>query len=323
MLLDIPPRYMWGWGAGLSGYCGSASIQSVGIYFGNWLSQDTVRAVTGATGPSHEIELGSDGCCAAADVLRALRLNATQWPYWAEARPQAPAFLRWLAAAVDAAEPAIFGLYMKTETGSRFDHIVPLVGFGASGQQLIFNDLHANRSQTVRTPGFIRSRAQCRAMLPWLERFSYCLPDDINYGLRVHGNADAEGELLPTRLTMASRSEPDYSAEDGWGETPCLLTATLTASRLLPGQPYTLLRFDRRSAVPDRGFLLAGGAAVRVEFIAATSTQRWDVSFPSNSTIFYRVVRGTATNLATNSAAAAGATGWAKAEEAGAAQAVY
>ena len=27
MRLDIPPRLMWGWGPGVSGYCGSATIR--------------------------------------------------------------------------------------------------------------------------------------------------------------------------------------------------------------------------------------------------------------------------------------------------------
>jgi hypothetical protein len=179
---------------------------------------------------------------------------------------------------------------METEVGSRFDHIVPLVGFGGPGQ-LVFNDLHSNQSMAVWPSNFTRSRAQCRYPEPWPDRFAYCLPAETNYGVRVHGNADAEGELLPARLVMASWSEPDYSAEDGLRERPCTLTATLTASRLHPGQPYTMLRFDQPDAVPDRGFLLARGAAARVEFVPISDTYRWDVSFPSNSTTFFRVVR--------------------------------
>lgn len=27
MILPIPPRYMWGWGPGMSGYCGEMSTQ--------------------------------------------------------------------------------------------------------------------------------------------------------------------------------------------------------------------------------------------------------------------------------------------------------
>ena len=38
VLLDVPPRYMWGWGKGLRGYCGETSYQSFGIFYGNWVS---------------------------------------------------------------------------------------------------------------------------------------------------------------------------------------------------------------------------------------------------------------------------------------------
>ena len=52
--LDLPPRHMWGWSppggrapATASGYCGSMSLQTVGLYYGNWLSQDAVRGMSG------------------------------------------------------------------------------------------------------------------------------------------------------------------------------------------------------------------------------------------------------------------------------------
>ncbi len=47
VILNIPPRQMWGWGAGMNGYCGETSFQSVGIYYGNWYSQERVRYADG------------------------------------------------------------------------------------------------------------------------------------------------------------------------------------------------------------------------------------------------------------------------------------
>ena len=39
-ILDIPPRFMWGWGSSEdSGYCGSASTQTMGLFYGNWISE--------------------------------------------------------------------------------------------------------------------------------------------------------------------------------------------------------------------------------------------------------------------------------------------
>jgi len=290
MLLDLPPRYMWGWGVGLSGYCGSASVQSIGIFYGNWLSQDAVRGSTGSTQASNELSLGAGGCCATVDVLRRLGMNATQWPFATAARPQAPAFLRWLAAAAAADEPAIFGVFMKTETASDFDHIVPFRGFDASGS-LVFNDLQSNLSTRVRPASFTSSRELCAAALPWPERFAYCLPEDTDYGLRVHGNADPQGALLPARLALASWSEPDYSQEDQRHEQPTALTATLTTWRLEPGATYARLRFEGAAPASERNFLSAPDVVQRTNFVARGTHQSWQVELASNSTVFFRVVR--------------------------------
>lgn len=293
MLLDVPPRRMWGWGPGLSGFCGSASIQTVGIYYGNWLSQNAVRALTGSTDAAHQVMLGSGGCCAAVHILRKLRLNVTQWPYGTAALPQAPAFLRWLAESAIMAQPVIFAVYMKTESNDRFDHIVPFVGFDEV-RRLVFNDLHSNSSLRVSPASFISSRALCRASLPWPERFAYCLPMDTNYGIRVHGNMDENGELLPARLSMDDWSEPDYSLEDQRHEQPSMLTATLTASGLVPGVMYTRLCFNNVLTLPTHGFFSSSGTAERTDFMATCTVHSWRVRFASNSTTFFRVVRSTA-----------------------------
>jgi hypothetical protein len=180
-LLDVPPRYMWGWGPGTSGYCGSMTIQSIGIYFGNYVSQDLVRGETGGHDGKHEVLLGRGGCCSAIDIMPKLRLNATQWKYWDEPEPQHAAFLRWMRHAADAGEPVAFGVYMKTESDEDFDHIVPLVGFDDAGR-LAFNDLHSNVTLHEDLPAFVSSRERCHAALPWSERFAYCLPSRVNYG---------------------------------------------------------------------------------------------------------------------------------------------
>jgi hypothetical protein len=221
-LLDVPPRYMWGWGPGVSGYCGSMTIQTTLLYFGSYASQDRVRGQTGGRSGAHEIVLGRSGCCSAIDIMPQLGLNVTQWPYRTEPQPQHLAFLRWMKAGVALGEPTAFGVYMKTEDNPGFDHIVPLVGFAGdpAHERLVFNDLHANQSMHAPIATFVASRAACRAALPWSERFAYCLPRDVNFGVRVRGNLDAQGALLPARLLMDEWSEPDYSAEDGKGERP-------------------------------------------------------------------------------------------------------
>ena len=94
----------------MSGYCGSASLQTVALYYGNWLSQDAVRGTTGGHDGRHELLLGDGGCCASAAIAAQLRLNVTQWPHAKVPAPQHAAFVDWMTTAIDASEPVVFGV---------------------------------------------------------------------------------------------------------------------------------------------------------------------------------------------------------------------
>ena len=183
---------------------------------------------------------------------------------------------------------------METENGAAYDHIVPLVGYTerrGSQVELLFNDLHA-ATPLSRLP--IADRVDCRAALPWDKRFAYCLPSAVNYGYRVHGNADAAHELLPLRLEMDDWYEPDYSREDAKGEAPKMLEAWLRVSGLQRGATYALLRYDHAAKVPHEGFLSAGGWSERSDFaMRHAPTAEWRVQFWSNSTQLFRCVRAT------------------------------
>ena len=295
-MLDIPPRFMWGWGPGVSGYCGSMTIQTTAIYYGSYISEDRVRGMTGGHGGNHEILLGRGGCCSAIDIMPQFALNVTQWKFWKEPQPQHESFLNWMEDAVNDGEPVAFGVYMKTEEDPDFDHIVPLVGFtggSGSGRRLVFNDLHANASLALPISTFVSKRDECKAKLPWKERFAYCLPFDVNYGIRVHGNVDRYNELLPARLIMDEWTEPDYSKEDGKGESPKMLGASIVASGLQSGSRYALLQYDDPTLVPHSNFLSnkTGGIVSRVDFVASGQTYSHRVAFMSDSTTFYRVVQ--------------------------------
>ncbi|CAE8604172.1 unnamed protein product [Polarella glacialis] len=277
---------MWGWGPGVSGYCGSMSIQTAGIYYGNWLSQDAVRGTSGGQDAAHEILLDLEGCCTAIHACRALQMNCTSWSSETEFRPQHIGFLEWSRQAIRAGEPVIFGVYMRGHEHQKSgDHIVPMVGFDDTGVYL--NDLHSNLTLRYEVDDFVRDSQHCtKGASEW----EYCLPASVNYGMRVHGNLDANGELLPLRLSMSSGWEPDYSQEDQRHAAPVLLTAQITLSGLQPGSRYALLRYDDPETVPDRRFLDSAFVS-RDDITAAGEQQTLEVHFPSNSTIFFRCVR--------------------------------
>ena len=96
-MLDIPPRYMWGWSPPgpptASGYCGSASVQSTALYFGNWITQMAVRDTSGGHDAAHSILLGRDEDLptSGTSVMHAcaeLKLDCSAWDYDAQPTPQ-------------------------------------------------------------------------------------------------------------------------------------------------------------------------------------------------------------------------------------------
>lgn len=44
-LLSIPPRFQWENG---HGFCGETSIQSISLYYGNYISQNQARKLAGS-----------------------------------------------------------------------------------------------------------------------------------------------------------------------------------------------------------------------------------------------------------------------------------
>jgi hypothetical protein len=90
-MLDIQPRKMWGWGGladrDYSGYCGETSIQTAGLFFGQYVSQELVRYAGG----NREVLVDVNAHAAAEAVL----LRIDRWDIDGRARPQSDAFLAW------------------------------------------------------------------------------------------------------------------------------------------------------------------------------------------------------------------------------------
>ena len=297
-LLDLPARYMWGWGPGLSGFCGSVTIQTAGLYYGNWLTENAIRGTSGGYNGRHQLYIAfpKDLDIPSTSMLSAcvaLKLNCSMWDYDTAANPQHTAFLRWAVAGIQLGYPVGLGLYWGVEDDPDFDHIVPMVGFdshpGGEPAAVYFNDLHTNATLRVEVNTFVRSRKQCHDA----HRFgpsSFCLPKKVDYGMRVLGNADPTGELLPVRLHVNRVDEPDYSREDKHHQKPVWMRAQVAVHGLESGRRYVLLRYEEMEAVPVKEFLKAP-AVQRHEFTAASTEYARNVTFISNSTTFFRCVQ--------------------------------
>ena len=301
---------MWGWQPKVSGYCGSASVQTAGIFFGNWLSEDAIRGTSGGHNGNHQLLIAYDKDLSVkgtsvADACRALVMNCSMWDYSSAPSPQHGAFVAWAAAAIGRGEPVIMGVYWGVESDDDYDHIVPMVGYdsdsssndssnssssssSSSVSAVYFNDLHTNASLRAELPTFVTTRQGCNSAA----RFgpgAFCLPKRTNYGLAVRGNQDVRGVLLPTRLALDAWTEPDYSREDAQRAAPSLLGATVTVSGLAAGARYALLRFEDPAAVPHENFLNSAFSS-KTEFVAAAGTWSQRATFMSNSTTFFRSV---------------------------------
>lgn len=290
---------MWGWTPPApdtaSGYCGSVSIQSTALYYGNWFTSDAIRGTSGGHDGDHMLLISEESDLdnpntSVTHACGSLKLNCSNWNYNDQPTPQHTDFLVWSKAAIDAGWPVIIGVYWVIGSDRAYDHIVPMIGYNDTDEGVVYlNDLHGNETKVYAVPDFVSSRKNCKTDAKGLV-YEWCLPTRVDYGTVVYGNMDADGELLPTQLVMSSWSEPDYSTEDELEETPIPLFAVVRVTGLEAGSSYVLLRYTSPDDVPNQAFLSNGGFAETIEFIADSEVFIYNVTFMSNSTTLFRCV---------------------------------
>jgi hypothetical protein len=101
-LVDSHPTHAYHAGDG-NGYCGETSIQSAGLFYGNWISSERVRYAGG----NAEILVGSDSSEQNAQrAATSLRFTINHWNSDA-ASPQYTAFVAWVKGHIDAGHPVV------------------------------------------------------------------------------------------------------------------------------------------------------------------------------------------------------------------------
>lgn len=277
----IPPRLQW---QNDHGYCGEVSIQSIGLYYGAWISQGLIRQI--ARG---EVLLGLN----AEQVLRRLHFTFRTWDTVGQPRPQFCAFMSWLKFNLTQGVPCIAGIYLSGFPHADYDHIVPVVGVISAQPKsmaydpkdvLIYHNLFSLRPmyRAFGRLGATREHAKAGMAeggnIPW--RYVY--------GVAVTGLQDEGAITLPVRLSVDAPSEPNLA-----NEKRIAMRGVVTVSRLIPGHRYILLRFDEVSKVPIRGgaeAFLESRYSARVEFQACDAM--WTYADPkpifSNGATYYR-----------------------------------
>ena len=285
LLLDVQPRLMWGWQPDAHGYCGSASLQSAGLFYGNYFSQEQVRYAGGNKEILIDVNLHT-----AAD---ALALTYEQWTpsTWngTYGHGRAASFPVWMKDHLDAQHPVIMGLFERQPGGDPdYDHIVPMIGYDMDKFYLYFNDLYEPVTRPLKLTD-IKTRANCHQAEPPVQPYSYCFPTPTNYGLAVTGNKDSDG-TYPVMLKIQDSGEPDWGAEDNLHQKPVEFSPRAIISGLTVGKSYSLLRFDSTDALPQTEFI-NGSWSERVVFVASGETHEVvPGSIMSDGVYLYRCV---------------------------------
>jgi len=231
---EDPPRLQW---REEGGYCGEASIQTMALRFGLWVSQAEVRRLAGG-----EVLLGRN----AALALERLKLRFETWEPGNGVPPRLPAFLGWMEGHLRAGHPCMAGVYLAGGKHRDYDHIVPVLGIrpfptkssAVDGRDwILFHSLVERRPIWKRVQDLGASRTGCVQGIQEAGN----LPMETLYGLALLGPAPGHDPLLHVRLDVDRAEEPNPHE----GQAPCGLTGTLTLSGLKAGARYVILRRDR------------------------------------------------------------------------------
>jgi Peptidase_C39 like family len=302
--LDIPPRKQWN---ANFGYCGETSMISAGLYYGQYVSQYTARAVASDDTPQYkrksQLLLGGNDRHAANEMHLA-------WIEWNTASEQSTdQFLRWVRRNVERGYPVAIGVYTNEyrfygDKAPRagdpaYDHIVPVTSVSSDSLTFSDNGLWDPASKPHYTFGYSFAafqRSRVAANKPSAPVYSLA-NDAQNYGIAIGGVADADRETLPVRIsTNVPWERPPMKNGSNVRPRPMPLTLTIAVSNLTPGVVYRLYRYDSLDRIPNAHFnanASKASASWRIR-ITSGSTYTMTQAIMSDRVAAYRAVAASA-----------------------------
>lgn len=165
-LLDIAARLQWD---NDNGYCGEASVQSMGRYslhfqrledvtfalliglkFGAWISQKVVHDLNKGEYLLPSKEANSFQERDPLGTLKTLHFTYDEWDWENSPQPQFRPFCRWMKRCLLRQHPVMFGIFLEGMGYEDYDHIVPAVGIRYRNEdeydeedELMFYDLYS------------------------------------------------------------------------------------------------------------------------------------------------------------------------------------
>lgn len=310
---DIPPRLEWN---ANKGYCGEVALISAGLYYGQYMSQYTARAIAIKNKPqtNGELLLGVNAKYAA----NKMHLKSVQWKTAKE--KSTDQFLTWVKHNVAKGFPVAIGVYTNEylfygntnpNAGDPvYDHIVAVYGFSSQfplnstyhGKDIIYfsdNGLWGNRKNPPYLFDYMCNNFQADRQQANAKNGSiYSLADGgVNYGIAITGVIDLDNDTLPVRVqTNVNYEKPSIKNHSNQEPPSMPLVLKITVSNLKRCVLYNLYKYDNVESVPNSRFNANASRAVKkwpIKISSGTSITLTD-NISSNETAIYRAVMATA-----------------------------
>ncbi|CAF1446889.1 unnamed protein product [Adineta steineri] len=292
VLLNIPPRLQW---ANDYGYCGETALQSIGLYYGAWISQKLIRDINKGeyllqpvTSNDHREPLRT---------LTLLHFTYNEWDWINSPQPQFQNFCHWMKRSILRRHPVIFGIFLRFMSYKDYDHIVPAVGIQYQNEdqydqhdKIIYHDLfdveqiekNLNEDEFGSTRETIDAKKNAN---------DGCLPLNVDYGIAITGIVDEDCVTLPVHLSVSEWDEPNPT----YHEDPKEMLGIVTVNNLTIGCFYALLRYSSYKSVPTRGdanAFLHSNFDERHEFMATSTDYGYEdpMAILSSGSVYYRCV---------------------------------
>ncbi|MFZ6874197.1 hypothetical protein ACO0LF_19240 [Undibacterium sp. Di27W] len=308
MSLAIPPRHQWN---ANYGYCGEVAFISAGLYYGQYVSQYTARAV--ATPGVNQNDVSSQLLVAVNDLTAAanMHLNAVEWNGQANT-VTTNQYLAWIKGYVLAGYPVIMGVYVNWyEPGgslsagfSSYDHIVPVNGIASNhplvpglNQTYYADDIlqlsdnsgtnNVNYPNQTSAPpvasaylfqyGFDKfqmTRTQANtATAPPYSLALHSNSSTQNAAVAITGVIDLNHETVPVRLaTDLNYENPAMSKGSNTAPAAAPLSLTATVYGLTAGVKYNVYQYNTLTAIPNSAFNANASAAYQSYTFTATNS---------------------------------------------------
>lgn len=311
---DIPPRLQW---MHNSGYCGEVSLINAGLYYGQYISQYDVRAIStkGSTQTRCQLLVGLNDTKAA----ERMHLQYEEWDN--DSEQETTQFLAWIKQKVTNKNPVAIGLYINEYLfhGSTnplagdpdYDHIVTVTSLNSNhpltdptyypDDQICFSDHGLWPKNTAPVYFYTYTfndiqKSREEANNPNSPIYSLNGKGN-NSGIAILGVKDLNGDTLPVRLdTNFNYEDPAIASYSDTRPEPMSLTLTITVSNLEPGVRYILYRYNDLDAIPDSTFNANASHAYQSwPFeIASGTTYTQTEAIQSNEIAAFRCVKSSA-----------------------------